>query len=607
MRGKPEPLADMHRQAIQIAMQNAQSLADITKTTGVTKVINYLLADKPALEQYLSVMAAKFTCRRQQISHSALILSIFHYEMASLSLYEEGFRIALIDIVEKEREIQRRKFIAENNLQINIRTDVWRLYELHGQILRLKTVDFTKISQPSLRYEMKFYLKYTFESRGKINIPLFCCQYLALNTLVENNPNIKFFADITETDAKMLVISLERTTKDDGTSLSQYYISKAVNSIRRVVDYLIGDFRDSKLKAPKPYMNPFAIISFHNLRQYNVPTTIIPEEVVEQLDQCSKELPPLHKLLYDIFSNTGLRLKEVFFLEEDCIETSRYPGIFQLKFKPHKVLTSRRRHGAGDYHRIMIPQGLADELSAHISSTQIRRQTVESPYIFLSERLGYATTVMDSQPFIKSVRYLIKKHNICDEDGKLWHFTSRQFRKTIAVKLIENGATTAELAYWLGHLCSDTAAKYYAEVRKMKLAELNTRFFLEKFELIISNEQLENYTEEERKLLYADFRLEQRRVELGFCMIKAADGPCQNRKSLYNCINCRNLCTGKQYLPYWLELLEQQKIVVEKLISTYIAEGISDYTNYTEYRQEFRLLNGYENIVKAIQEGGTTP
>lgn len=369
----------------------------------------------------------------------------------------------------------------------------------------------------------------------------------------------------------------------------------------------MGDFRDNSIRAPKPYMNPFTTISFHNLRQYNTPTTIIPEDVVEQLNQYSEELRPLYKLLYNIFSNTGLRLKEVFFLEEDCIESSRYPGIFQLKFKPHKVLASRRRQGAGDYHRIMIPQSLADELSAYISATHPTRQAVGSSYIFLSERLGYATTVMDSQPFIKSVRNIIKKHNICDENGDLWHFTSRQFRKTIAVKLIENGATTAELAYWLGHLCSDTAAKYYAEVRKMKLAELNTRFFLEKFELIISNEQLENYTEEERKLLYADFRLEQRRVEFGFCMIKAADGPCQNRNSLYNCINCRNLCTGKQYLPYWLDLLEQQKIIVEKLISAYMADNISDYTNYTEYKQESRLLIGYENIVRAIQEGESTP
>lgn len=84
MRGKTEPLTDIHRQTIQIAMKNTQSLADITKRTGVTRVIDYLLADKPAMEQYLSSMASKFTCRRQQISHSALILSIFHYEMSSL-------------------------------------------------------------------------------------------------------------------------------------------------------------------------------------------------------------------------------------------------------------------------------------------------------------------------------------------------------------------------------------------------------------------------------------------------------------------------------------------------------------------------------------------
>lgn len=213
MRNKTEFLTDTHRQAIQIAIQNTQSLADITRRTGVTKVIQYLLKDKLTLKQYLSEMATKFTHRRQQISHSALILSIFHYEMASLSLYGEDFKSILIDIVENERKIQRHRFVAENSFQINIRSSVWKLYELHGQILRLKTVDFTKINLPSLHYEMKFYLKYIFESRGKINIPLFCCQYLALNTLAEINPDIKYLADVTEADARMLVLSLERTTK----------------------------------------------------------------------------------------------------------------------------------------------------------------------------------------------------------------------------------------------------------------------------------------------------------------------------------------------------------------------------------------------------------
>lgn len=149
MRNKTEPLTDTHRQAIHTAMKNTQSLADITRKTGVAKVIRYLLEDRLTLKQYLSEMAAKFTCQRQQISHSALILSIFHYEMAALSLYGEEFKSLLIDAVEKERKIQRRIFIAENVHQISIQSDQWKLYEPHGQILRLKTVDFTKIQQLS--------------------------------------------------------------------------------------------------------------------------------------------------------------------------------------------------------------------------------------------------------------------------------------------------------------------------------------------------------------------------------------------------------------------------------------------------------------------------
>lgn len=185
----------------------------------------------------------------------------------------------------------------------------------------------------------------------------------------------------------------------------------------------------------------------------------------------------------------------------------------------------------------------------------------------------------------------------------MWHLTNMQFRKTVAVILIENGATTAELAYWLGHMSSTTAAKYYAEVRKMKLAELNTNFFKQKFDLIIFAEQLKEYTVEERKLLYIDFRLVQHRVELGYCLVKAADGGCANRNSLYNCVNCKNLCTGKKYLPYWADLLAGQQAVFDALISTYHSNFISDYKDYAEYKQEYRLLKSYESIVEKITEG----
>lgn len=238
---------------------------------------------------------------------------------------------------------------------------------------------------------------------------------------------------------------------------------------------------------------------------------------------------------------------------------------------------------------------------AGLDAAKIRTHNGRSTKVM---EFGYERAVIDSQPFVKCIRGIIRKYDICDENGELWHFTIKQFRKTLAVRLIENGATTVELAYWLGHLCSDTAAKYYAEVRKKKLAELNTEFFRSKFELIMTGEQLENYTQEERRLLYTDFCLGQRRVELGFCVRKVADGPCADRCSLYNCVNCRNLCTGKQYLPYWKGLLQEQEKLLDRLAEVYKSERITDYSEYLEYKQEYRLLESYQSVVNMIEKEG---
>lgn len=601
---KAKPLSVEQREATREAMLAGCSLAEISRCAGVVATIDYMLEDKLFLEKYLQRMASAITRQRDQISHSALLLSMFHYEMSTLTLYDPVFKEMLLNTVEQERNIQRKVFVAGNSAQVTPYSDVWKLYEPYGNTLRLKKIDFTAIKRSSLRSEVKFYFCHLFEQRGKVYVPLFDACKLAINTLADIAPEVIYFADIAEGHVRALVLALEATKKDDGTALSQYYVAKSVNSLKRIMCYLMGTERDIRIKAPRPHTNPFEIVAFRNLRQFNTPTEIIPEEVVEQLDLHREELPAQHRLLYDLFMNTGLRLKEVYFLEEDCVEASRYPDVCQLKYIPHKTLAARRRHGNGDYHRIMIPKDVADRLSQYISQDADERKAVGTSYIFWSKRLGYEKTVIDSQPFVKCIRGIIRKYDICDENGELWHFTIRQFRKTLAVRLIENGATTVELAYWLGHLCSDTAAKYYAEVRKKKLAELNTAFFREKFELIMTSEQLEIYTEEERRLLYTDFCLGQRRVELGFCVRKLTDGPCMNRCSLYNCMNCRNLCTGKQYLPYWKELLQEQENILRGLTEAYKMDGITDYSKYPEYKQEYRLLESYQSVVGMIEKGG---
>lgn len=363
---KAKPLSVEQREATREAMLAGCSLAEISRCAGVVATIDYMLEDKLFLEKYLQRMASAITRQRDQISHSALLLSMFHYEMSTLTLYDPVFKEMLLNTVEQERNIQRKVFVAGNAAQVTPYSDVWKLYEPYGNTLRLKKIDFTAIKRSSLRSEVKFYFCHLFEQRGKVYVPLFDACKLAINTLADIAPEVIYFADIAEDHARALVLALEATKKDDGTALSQYYVAKSVNSLKRIMCYLMGTERDIRIKAPRPHTNPFEIVAFRNLRQFNTPTEIVPEEVVEQLDLHREELPAQHRLLYDLFMNTGLRLKEVYFLEEDCVETSRYPDVCQLKYIPHKTLAARRRHGNGDYHRIMIPKDVADRLSQYI-------------------------------------------------------------------------------------------------------------------------------------------------------------------------------------------------------------------------------------------------
>ncbi|WP_244095689.1 site-specific integrase [Enterocloster clostridioformis] len=398
-------------------------------------------------------------------------------------------------------------------------------------------------------------------------------------------------------------MKMEKTCGNtDGKAVSE--IMRVFSLLSLIFEYLMGDERENNLKTPVPRINPFAKFRFHNAREYKIRTDVIPESVMEQIEIHLDELDESQRLIYHIFSQTGMRMKEVLFLEENCLEETQYEGLMQIRYTPYKTLKARRKKGAPDYHRVFISQKLAEDIRDEIKKRQDWRQELGVPYIFVNKRPGFRTGMLNMGNYILLMNKLIKENHICGEDGELWRFTSKQQRKTLAVTLIENGGTVEELAYWLGHLNRNTAANYYAEVRKMKLAELNTKFFREKFNLLLSGEQLAEYSEEERRLLYMDFRLDQRRVEFGFCMKKMAEGGCGQRNSLHNCVNCRNLCTGEKYLSHWLELLESQVLTVQVMEEKYRLAGITEYQSFKEYERAVFLRDCYKNIVERIKAGG---
>lgn len=577
-------------------------MQEIAARIGAMRTVRYCMAMPDATAAYLRSIAEGYTERRERLSecklHDWLLGEAFRINFKGC---DKDFLSMLKEIVRTETEMQFQKFISENRLQLDVKKDVWVLYNKHGPSLYYNRMDFTIINSPSMRLEVKHYMKHRFMAVNRIKDRFLSQVAYAVNLLTTHNPKIKYFADIDDVDAKALHIALENAeTTNCGREKTQGNIMTVFSTCKIVCAYLMSNMRDESIKSPRPYQNPFEKFIFRNSKDYVKNTPIIPECVIEQLEVHIGELQEVYQLLFKIFSNTGMRAKEVLFLEADCLEKSKYEGYVLLKYKPYKVLSARRKVGAPDYHRVLIPYSLANEIKLQIKSTKLLRDEYGLPYIFIRKREYFKASMLNIGYFAILINKLIESYSICDETGELWHFTSRQYRKTLAVTLIENGATVEELAYWLGHLNRGTTARYYAEVRKMKLAELNTKFFKDKFDLLLSGEQLAEYSEEERRLLYIDFRLEQRKVELGYCLKKAADGGCTNRNSIYNCVNCKNLCTGKKYLPYWQELLEQQKTIVDGLLMSYAQNNIIDYTDFKEYKQESFLLECYQNIVNSI-------
>jgi len=582
---------------VESLMREGKPLHGVGYRVGDVRLSKYMMAVPWQIESYLSRLAGGYTKRREIISLRKLHCYIFGYgSRSNFAGGCEGLFALMKSVVEKEHDIQCVKFIAENRIAMDAGLDTWVLYQTHGVRLKYMVMDFTQIRQASMRIEIKYFLKNRFSGTIRTSDRIFGAITDAVNRICDHNASIIYFADIDTVDVKALQLSMET----DG--CTQTSIMAAFTALRVMMDYLCGGERADALKTPVPQGNPFRGVTFVNALSYSKNTPYIPDSILTELEKYVDTLNETDRLVFRIFNETGMRAKEVVYLREDCLKKARYDGFVELKYIAYKVIKARRRAGLGDYHSVYISAELAAEISKQIKESAHIRKQCGLPYIFLHQNAGYKMTMYDVTYFIVKINKLIKKHNIRDESGELWNFTSRQCRKTLVVDMIENGATVEELVYQLGHLSQSTAMKYYAEVKDIKLAALNSEFFRKQFEVNIDDGQLCEYTEEERRLLHVDFCLGYRRVEMGFCVRKNHDGACRHMNVMYHCVCCPKLCTGAQYLPYWQRLFESEKKELETMLEKYKRNNIADHSGFVEFKRKCSLVAAYQDIVSKLQE-----
>lgn len=585
------------------ALRSGISLQPILDSVGVAEMIRIMENAPPnLLAAYFQGKSAEFTARREIVTSFKLLQVAFTNKKQASRFYGTSLADVVKTIADTEFEKQKSLFRQGNRQQLSIHNDIWQLFYLIGPNLRSNSYNFTKIHSASLRLELKYFMLWYLQGRSGYRTPILAAVIKGINFLSGNNPGIHYFADISDVDARELYNYLENDCLSKrGDRLSVKSVANTMRACGQIIDYLCGSMRDSSIRTPIPTRNPFSKYHFFNLDNMSRNTEIIPDPVAMVIEKHSHELSDTHRVLYSIFINTGLRLSEVILLKEDCLAPSRFKGLMILRYVPHKTLSTRRRRGIGDTCEMLVPAFLSREIICQIKRTQDLREKCDEPYIFLVQNGNNRPVLPCGDGFCEAVNRLITKHHITDENDRLWNLTTRQFRKTIAVTLVESGASMTELAYWLSHLSRKTSMRYYAEVRKKRLAEMNTSFFKGKFDILLNNEQLDQFSEEQRRLLFVDFRLEKRRVELGFCMRVFADGECRERNRAFSCVNCKNLCTGKPYLQYWISLRDSQRTILDGLVESYREMGIADYHSYRQYQQEKALLDSYSDAVTKIE------
>lgn len=512
----------------------------------------------------------------------------------------------LEDLMIKKMKVQVKK-LANKLIMIG---DEWIIYIKSKDNLKKYTINYSAINKSIIKHELKkFYefiiykeLKYRNENDGISKIitdstmVINCVRYLQINLGIRSTNDIQLIH----------VHKLLKYLKNDyktkyNKSIKTSTIVHCVTTFKTWFNWLIeSETSDNK----KPNINPFEYVTIKGVSNEN--TEVIPECVIEQLLIHLQELDSDIQRMALIMLNGGMRFKEVKLLEFDCIMESNDEYKI-LKYIPYKVLNARRKHGLDDYHRIIIDEELYKEVQEQIFYTKDLREKYFSKEIFLRVGINDNLSLISSNVFCIAVQKLIDKYNITDSNGEVWKISSRQYRKTLAVDMITlGGATERDVTNYLGHLDYATTSKYYNEVRKKKLADMNSTFFKKKFKLLIGNEELEKFSDEERKLLYVDFCLNSREVEYGVCMKHFSIEPCNKRADIFACATCSKLCTGKKYLERWNSLYIKQKDRVDQLVAKYQYNEISEeeYEKFREFEKEVYLLNTFKLVLNKLEEEG---
>ena len=199
--------------------------------------------------------------------------------------------------------------------------------------------------------------------------------------------------------------------------------------------------------------------------------------------------------------------------------------------------------------------------------------------------------IMVVNTFNRWLNKLAEEYNICSKNGKVWYFTSHQFRRTVGTIMTNAGVRDLIIQKYLRHRNPDMQ-KHYKHLLKEVIGEEYQELTKEKNFVNIEGKIVSTHKPQDAIEEYMRIRLLQITTQQGECHRSNLKKPCP---TVNGCWRCEDWMTSEKDVPYLKEDLERLKDELEKankLGMVRVAKEIQKDINYLQIR-----INTLEEII----------
>lgn len=342
------------------------------------------------------------------------------------------------------------------------RWDVRVLYEKYGinynKSGNTYMIDFTKINHIDIRKQVKKYIKLrllsgnSFRSSTAMNYMLHLPKFLHYIFSVE--PTWRSLKELKRTHIEgylqwLREYSASNLKKKNANPVG--YINKSIVIVSKFLSDIQRYEYDMAPKAnvsmlifrediPKVQKKPLDQVDY-------IPDCVL-EQLFANLDLLNKDMIPIIWIAF----KTGLRISDILGLTSDCLHILN--GQYSIVTDIEKTNVKR--------HRIPIDDELADIVAVLIEKSLKNSNQDNNPegFIFIRYRGSRKGRPFDQTHVGDKLNQLAREAKIVDENGKLFHFKTHQFRHTFAMKMLNGGADILTVQELLAHASPEMTLTY---------------------------------------------------------------------------------------------------------------------------------------------------